>query len=96
MSTLEITLPEPLKGFVEDKVATGNFGTASAYIEQLIREAQEREEEEEAFDESKWDMAHLESLIMEGVNSGPPILVDEAYWERKKARLAERIAQLRK
>lgn len=92
MNTLEITLPEPLKAFVEDKVATGNFGTASAYIEQLIREAQERDEEE-ALDESKWDQDHLEKLLLEGLDSGEPIPVNQEFWQERRARLAAHLAR---
>jgi antitoxin ParD1/3/4 len=37
MTSLNISLPEPLKAFVEAKVATGDYGTPSEYVRELIR-----------------------------------------------------------
>ena len=42
MTTLNISLPESLKSFVEEQVAAGGYSTASEYVRSLIREAQER------------------------------------------------------
>ncbi len=42
MTTLNISLPESLKSFVEEQVAVGGYSTASEYVRSLIREAQER------------------------------------------------------
>ena len=33
------------------------------------------------------DRTHLEELLLEGLNSGEPILADEAYWAEKRKRL---------
>ena len=43
MATLNISLPEPMRAFVDDQVTRGNYGTASEYLRALIREAQQRE-----------------------------------------------------
>jgi antitoxin ParD1/3/4 len=40
MTTLNISLSEHLKAFVEDQVSCGGFSTASEYVRSLIREAQ--------------------------------------------------------
>jgi antitoxin ParD1/3/4 len=36
-TSLNISLPEPLKAYVESKVATGDYGTPSEYVRDLIR-----------------------------------------------------------
>ncbi len=41
MSSLNISLPDPLKPYVEDRVATGDFGTPSEFIRNLIRQDKE-------------------------------------------------------
>ena len=41
MSTLSISLPEPMKIFVDAEVAAGGYNTTSDYLSALIREAQE-------------------------------------------------------
>jgi hypothetical protein len=37
------------------------------------------------------DKAHLEELLLEGINSGLPIVVDEEYWADIRQRVRERI-----
>ena len=79
METLEITLPKPLHVFVEEEVAAGNYGTASEYVEALIREARQRRDQDQ-----------LESLLLEGLDSGAPIAITPEYWEKKRAGLIAR------
>ncbi len=42
MTSLNISLPEPLKEYVEGQVASGDWGTPSEYIRELIRQDKER------------------------------------------------------
>ena len=42
MTSLNISLPEPLKEYVEGQVASGDWGTPSEYIRELIRQDNER------------------------------------------------------
>jgi len=51
--------------------------TVEAYLERIARD------EEQAVKE-------LESLALEGLNSGESIVADDKYWEQKRARLIER------
>ena len=44
MTSMNISLPEPLKQFVEEQVSKGGYSTASEYLRELIREAQRRKE----------------------------------------------------
>jgi antitoxin ParD1/3/4 len=37
MTSLNISLPQPLKAYVESKVAAGDYGTPSEYVRDLIR-----------------------------------------------------------
>lgn len=76
MTSMNISLPEELKAFVEERVARGGYSTASEYMRELIRRDQNR--------------ARIEARIIEGLESGPPIEIDEAYWEAKRRRLEER------
>jgi antitoxin ParD1/3/4 len=41
MASLNISLPDPLKAYVEERVATGDFGTPSEFIRNLIRQDKE-------------------------------------------------------
>ena len=37
MTSLNISLPEPLKAYVESKVVAGDYGTPSEFVRELIR-----------------------------------------------------------
>ena len=84
MTSLNISLPEALKQYVEGQVASGDWGTPSEYVRELIRQDKERR------------AARLEQLrhdIQEGRHSGPPRpwSVSEMKREGRK-RLATRTA----
>ena len=42
MQTMNISLPEPLKEFVDGQIASGRYSSASEYIRELIREDEKR------------------------------------------------------
>jgi antitoxin ParD1/3/4 len=42
MTSLNISLPEALKEYVEGQVASGDWGTPSEYVRELIRKDKER------------------------------------------------------
>jgi antitoxin ParD1/3/4 len=44
MTSLNISLPDPLKAYVEDRVASGDFGTPSEFVRSLIRQDKEQRE----------------------------------------------------
>lgn len=46
MTTLNISLPDSMRAFVEEQIAKGEYSTASEYIRHLIREAQKQAEKE--------------------------------------------------
>jgi antitoxin ParD1/3/4 len=74
MATMNISLPDTLKEFVEQQVAEGGYETMSEYVQELICAAQKRKAEET-----------LEALMLEGLDSGEPIEVTQEYWEKKWA-----------
>jgi antitoxin ParD1/3/4 len=80
MTTLNISLPEPMRAFVDEQVAHGGYSTASEYVRQLIREDQKRVAEK-----------RLETLLLEGVQSGDAVQISDAWWEQKKADLVARL-----
>ena len=76
MTTMNISLPENLKGFVDSQVQTGGYSTSSEYIRELIREDQKKKLEQ-----------RLSLLLLEGMQSGEPVSADAAYWNAKRQRL---------
>jgi antitoxin ParD1/3/4 len=76
MTTMNISLPDSMRAFIEQKVPQGGYSTASEYIRQLVREDQKRAAQE-----------RLETLLMEGINSGERIEGGPDYWVKKRAKL---------
>lgn len=58
MQSMNISLPEPLKQFVDGQISTGRYSSASEYVRELIRADEKRKAEEQ-----------LEAKLMEGLNS---------------------------
>jgi antitoxin ParD1/3/4 len=44
MATMNVSLPDPLRDFVEERVKTGKYANASDYVRDLIRRDQEKRE----------------------------------------------------
>ena len=42
MTSLNISLPDPLKAYVEGRVASGDYGTPSEFVRNLIRQDKEQ------------------------------------------------------
>lgn len=73
MATMNISLPDTLKAFIDEEVADKGFGTSSEYIRSLVRKEQQVE--------------RLRALLLEGKNSGPGEPVDDAYFEKRRERI---------
>ena len=75
MATMNVSLPDQMKEWVEEQVASGRYGNASDYVRDLIRRDQERLEKR----------AEFERLVQEGRDSGiSPLTLDEIFAEAKK------------
>ena len=56
MQSMNISLPEPLKEFVDGQIAVGRYSNASEYVCELIRADEKRKAEE-----------RLETLLLGGL-----------------------------
>lgn len=79
MASINVSLPSPLRTYVEQVVSSGGYGSVSEYVRELIRADQKRRAQE-----------RVEALLIEGLESGEPIEATPEYWERKKAAIRER------
>ena len=79
MTTMNISLPDVLKDFVDTQVHERGYSTSSEYIRDLIRNDQLHQAEQ-----------RLAAHMLEGLESGPAVPVDGTYWNKKRAGLKER------
>jgi antitoxin ParD1/3/4 len=76
MSTMNISLPESLKTFVDEQVSQRGYSTSSEYVRELIRRDQDR--------------MQLRGLLLAGASSSPAAPGDAAYLEGLRDRVRKR------
>ena len=72
MTSMNVSLPEDLKEYVEAQTKSG-YSTPSEYVRELIRGDQKRRAKEK-----------LDTLLLEGLNSDDSLLVDATFWSNLK------------
>lgn len=60
MATMNVSLPDPMKDWVELQTKSGRYSNASDYVRDLIRRDQER----------AGKLAEMQKLLTEGLESG--------------------------
>jgi antitoxin ParD1/3/4 len=70
MQTMNISLPDQLKEFVDDQVSSGRYSSVSEYVRDLIRNDEKRKAQEK-----------LEALLLEGLQSSQPTGMTRRDWE---------------
>jgi len=73
MTTMNISLPETLKSFVDAQVAERGYGTSSEYVRELIRRDQDRQ--------------ILRGMLLAGASSRPGKTADGDYFKALRERV---------
>jgi len=83
MSTMNISLPDSLKSFVDEQVSERGYSTSSEYVRELIRKDQDRQ--------------RLRGVLLAGAATAPTSPTDAAYFEglRDRVRRAAKPASRR-
>ena len=79
MATMNVSLPDPMKDWVEDQMKDGRFANTSDYVRHLIRRDQERAEA----------IARLQAALDEGERSG---IVEDFDFDTFKTRMRDEYA----
>lgn len=82
MESMNISLPDPLKRFVDGQVAQGRYSSVSEYVRELIRADEKRKAE-----------AELEAKLLEGLNSPESQLTPAEWSDIRKEALAKLAAR---
>ena len=75
MTTMNVSLPETLKSFVDEQVSARSYSSSSEYVRELIRKDEDRQ--------------RLRGLLLEGAESPPTAPADAAYFNRLRDRVRE-------
>ncbi|HGM5921201.1 TPA: type II toxin-antitoxin system ParD family antitoxin [Stenotrophomonas maltophilia] len=79
MATMNISLTDPLKQFVDEEVREGGYSSTSDYVRDLIRQRQRIKAEE-----------LLKQLISEGLASGPSAPLPPDHFDKLRERARNR------
>jgi antitoxin ParD1/3/4 len=80
MTSVNLSLPDELGQFVSQQALIGGFAGESQYIEELITRAKRGSE-------------RLESLLLAGLDSGEPNLLDGKLRERLRQQVKNSLAE---
>ncbi|MFY9477898.1 MAG: type II toxin-antitoxin system ParD family antitoxin [Aquabacterium sp.] len=73
MGTMNISLPDSLKSFVDEQVSERGYGTSSEYVRELIRKDQDRQQ--------------LRNVLLAGASSAPGPVADANYFDGLRDRV---------
>lgn len=82
MSTMNISLPDALKSFVDEQVSQRGYGTSGEYVRELIRRDQDR--------------LQLRNPLLAGASPAPAAPVNETYFEGLRERVRGAVKVTRK
>ena len=73
MGTMNISLPDPMKSWVEEQAKTGRYANSSDYVRDLIRRDRARREA----------IAEIQSAVDAGLASGPAVPLDRSTFKSR-------------
>jgi antitoxin ParD1/3/4 len=73
VSTMNVSLPDELKSYVDDQVGGGGYGSTSEYVRDLIRQDRDRQQ--------------LRRALLDGASSGAGPTADAEYFESLRGRI---------
>ena len=79
---MNVSLPDPMRDYIEQQVKTGGYGSVSEYIRDLIRQDQKRKAQE-----------HLESLLLQGLDSGEATNMSDRDWSEIRQAVRDKLKQ---
>ncbi|BAY29324.1 putative addiction module antidote protein, CopG/Arc/MetJ family [Nostoc carneum NIES-2107] len=82
MKSINISLPDVMRTYVEEQVASGGYSTVSEYFRELVRQDQKRKAEE-----------RLQTLLLEGLNSGTATPLTDQDWNDIRQAVQKKISQ---
>lgn len=85
MATMNISLPDAMKAWVEEQVATGRYANSSDVVRDLVRKEQERARQ----------LEELGRIAKAAMASGRVEITREELIDRMRRKAAEAVAQKR-
>jgi antitoxin ParD1/3/4 len=82
MKSMNISLPNTMRDYIEEQVKSYGYSSASEYFRELVRQDQKRKANE-----------RLEVMLLEGLNSGSKSEMTPQDWEEIRQSVLQKIAK---
>lgn len=82
MKSMNISLPDSMRTYVEEQVAKGDYGSASEYFRELVR-----------LDKKRKATESVEAMLLEGLNSGNATSMTDEDWEDVRQAVREKLGK---
>jgi antitoxin ParD1/3/4 len=79
---MNVSLPETMRRWVEERVSNEGYGTVSEYFRALVREDQKRKARDE-----------LDRKLVEALDSGEPAELTPQDWQHIRSTVRQRVAK---
>lgn len=73
MTTMNVSLPDELRAYIDEQVGGGTYGSTSEYVRDLIRRDRDRQ--------------HLRRALLDGATSAPGPIANASYFTTVRDRL---------
>lgn len=80
MDTMDFSVPDEFRPFVQERVAAGGFSSMSEYLQQLIEA-----------DQKQQARTRLEAELLKGIESGPSEPMTAEDWDSIRAEVRGRV-----
>jgi antitoxin ParD1/3/4 len=80
MKSINISLPDTMRAYIEEQVAQGGYSSVSEYFRELVRQDQKQRAKE-----------RLEKMLLEALNSGDATEMTATDWEDIRQTIRERM-----
>ena len=85
MAAITIHIPDSLLRLAEEQANLLGYDNAADYLAAMLSDLELR----------KWTKAELEAELLKGLDSGPPVVADDAFWADVDARFRENVHRQR-
>ena len=82
-ASVNISLPQDMRQWVEEQVRSGGYGTVSEYFRELLRQAQKQQTREE-----------IDRKLLAALESGEPVPVTSDDWKQLRKEAKKRLARI--
>ena len=82
-ASVNISLPQDMRQWVEEQVRSGGYGTVSEYFRELLRRAQKQQARED-----------IDRKLLAALESGEPVPVTSDDWKQLRKEAKKRLARI--